>query len=49
MTRERLQDLSEEELLSRIFPLFGGTSGPAPVVVGPGDDAAVLGLSLIHI
>ena len=43
MTRERLQDLSEEELLSRLFPLFGGTSGPAPVVVGPGDDAAVLG------
>ncbi|WP_435203405.1 thiamine-phosphate kinase [Janibacter sp. GS2] len=42
MTRARLQDLSEGELLARLFPLFRGTSGPARVLLGPGDDAAVL-------
>lgn len=42
MTRARLQDLSEGELLARLFPLFGGTTGPARVLLGPGDDAAVL-------
>lgn len=38
----RLRDLSEGELLQRIFPLLHGTSGPAQVHLGPGDDAAVL-------
>ncbi|WP_338751246.1 thiamine-phosphate kinase [Janibacter alittae] len=42
MTRERLQDVSEGELLSRLFPIFGDTVGPAEVLLGPGDDAAVL-------
>ena len=42
MSRERLQDLSEGELLARLFPVYGGTRGPADVLVGPGDDAAVL-------
>lgn len=42
MTRARLQDLSEGELLARLFPLFGDTTGPAQVLLGPGDDAAVL-------
>ncbi len=42
MTRARLQDLSEEELLARLFPLFGDTTGPAEVLLGPGDDAALL-------
>lgn len=42
MTRARLQDLSEGELLARLFPLFGDTTGPAEVLLGPGDDAAVL-------
>lgn len=42
MTGERLQDVSEGELLSRLFPLYGDTVGPARVIVGPGDDAAVL-------
>lgn len=42
MTGTRLQDVSEEELLSRLFPLFGGTTGAAEVLIGPGDDAAVL-------
>ena len=42
MTRARLQDLSEEELLARLFPLFADTTGPAEVLVGPGDDAALL-------
>ncbi|NYF97222.1 thiamine-phosphate kinase [Janibacter cremeus] len=42
MTRARLQDICEEELLSRLFPLFRGAAGPAEVLLGPGDDAAVL-------
>lgn len=42
MTVARLQDLSEGELLARLFPVFGGTAGPARVLLGPGDDAAVL-------
>ena len=42
MTRERLQDLSEGELLARLFPLLGEVTGPAEVLLGPGDDAAVL-------
>ncbi len=42
MTVARLQDLSEGELLARLFPVFGGTTGPARVLLGPGDDAAVL-------
>lgn len=42
MTRARLQDLSEGELLARLFPLFGDTTGPAEVLLGPGDDAALL-------
>lgn len=42
MSRPRLQDLSEGELLERIFPILGGTTGPARVLLGPGDDAAVL-------
>lgn len=42
MTRARLQDLSEGELLGRLFPLFGDTTGPARVLLGPGDDAALL-------
>lgn len=42
MTGARLQDLSEEELLARLFPLFGATTGPAEVILGPGDDAALL-------
>lgn len=42
MTRARLQDLSEGELLARLFPLLGGATGPAEVLLGPGDDAAVL-------
>lgn len=42
MTRARLRDLSEGELLARLFPLFGATQGSAEVLLGPGDDAAVL-------
>lgn len=42
MTRARLQDLSEGELLARLFPLYRDTTGPARVLLGPGDDAAVL-------
>lgn len=42
MTRARLQDLAEEELLARLFPVFGDTTGPAEVLLGPGDDAALL-------
>lgn len=42
MTGARLQDLSEGELLARLFPLFGAATGPAEVLLGPGDDAAVL-------
>lgn len=42
MTGARLQDLSEEELLARLFPLFGAATGPAEVLLGPGDDAALL-------
>lgn len=42
MTRSRLRDVSEGELLARLFPLFGDTTGPARVLIGPGDDAAVL-------
>lgn len=42
MPPTRLSDLSEGELLARLFPVYGGTKGAADVVVGPGDDAAVL-------
>lgn len=42
MTAARLQDVSEGELLARLFPVFGETRGPARVLLGPGDDAAVL-------
>ncbi|WP_346008458.1 thiamine-phosphate kinase [Janibacter terrae] len=42
MPGTRLRDLSEGELLARIFPLLHGTTGPAHVHLGPGDDAAVL-------
>ena len=42
MTRARLRDLSEGELLARLFPLFGDIEGSVPVLLGPGDDAAVL-------
>lgn len=39
---ERMSDIGEDELLRRIFPLLP----PEPqAVLGPGDDAAVLGLS----
>ena len=39
---ERLGDIGEDELLRRIFPLMP----PEPrALLGPGDDAAVLGLS----
>ncbi|WP_084349450.1 thiamine-phosphate kinase [Janibacter limosus] len=43
MPPTRLSDLSEGELLARLFPIFDGTKGVAPVLLGPGDDAAVLG------
>jgi thiamine-monophosphate kinase len=42
MTAARLHDVSETELLQRLFPLFEGTTGRAQVLLGPGDDAAVL-------
>ena len=41
----RLRDVTEGELLARVFPVYAGT-GPAAwasVPVGPGDDAAVVG------
>lgn len=39
----RLSDLSEGELLRRLFPVYDtAKGGPADVVLGPGDDAAVL-------
>lgn len=40
-TPERLADIGEEDLLARIFPLFG-IEQDASLPVGPGDDAAVL-------
>lgn len=42
MPGSRLRDLSEGELLERLFPIFAGTPGAAEVLLGPGDDAAVL-------
>lgn len=41
----RLRDISEGELLGRVFPVYAGTRPPAwgSVPVGPGDDAAVVG------
>ena len=41
----RLRDVSEGELLARVFPVYAGTRPPAwgSVPVGPGDDAAVVG------
>lgn len=41
----RLRDLSEAELLARVFPVYAGAAPPAwgSVAVGPGDDAAVVG------
>lgn len=43
MAPTRLSDLSEGDLLARLFPIFDGTKGVAPLLLGPGDDAAVLG------
>ncbi|KRE38525.1 hypothetical protein ASG73_06240 [Janibacter sp. Soil728] len=43
MAPTRLSDLSEGDLLARLFPIFDGTKGVARLVLGPGDDAAVLG------
>lgn len=43
MPATRLSDLSEADLLARLFPVYAGAKGAhADVVVGPGDDAAVL-------
>jgi thiamine-monophosphate kinase len=41
----RLRDVSEGELLARLFPLYAGARPPlwGSVPVGPGDDAAVVG------
>jgi thiamine-monophosphate kinase len=41
----RLRDVSEGELLARVFPVYAGARPPAwgSVPVGPGDDAAVVG------
>ncbi len=41
----RLRDVSEGELLARVFPLYSTTAPPTwgSVTVGPGDDAAVVG------
>ena len=41
----RLRDVSEGELLARVFPVYAGTAAPpwGSVPVGPGDDAAVVG------
>ncbi|MFL6167893.1 MAG: thiamine-phosphate kinase [Ornithinibacter sp.] len=41
----RLRDVSEGELLARVFPVYAGASPPewGSVPVGPGDDAAVVG------
>lgn len=41
----RLRDISEGELLARVFPVYAGTRPPrsGSVLVGPGDDAAVVG------
>jgi thiamine-monophosphate kinase len=41
----RLRDISEGELLARLFPLYAGARPAlrAPLLVGPGDDAAVVG------
>lgn len=42
MAPTRLRDLTESQLLAQLFPIYGATSGPAEVLLGPGDDAAVL-------
>ncbi|SMC32487.1 thiamine-phosphate kinase [Janibacter indicus] len=43
MPATRLSDLSEADLLARLFPVYAGAKGgDADVVIGPGDDAAVL-------
>lgn len=42
MAPTRLRDLTESELLEQLFPVYGEICGPAEVLVGPGDDAAVL-------
>jgi thiamine-monophosphate kinase len=41
----RLRDVSESDLLARVFPVYAGARPPAwgSVPVGPGDDAAVVG------
>ena len=39
---QRLRDLSEGELLGQLFPLLPTGGGVAEVLLGPGDDAAVL-------
>lgn len=41
----RLRDVSEAELLARVFPVYAGAAAPpwGSVPVGPGDDAAVVG------
>ena len=41
----RLRDVSEAELLARVFPVYSRASAPpwGSVPVGPGDDAAVVG------
>ena len=41
----RLRDVSEGELLARVFPVYAGARPPVwgSVPVGPGDDAAVVG------
>ena len=44
-TRLRLADLSEDEILARILPLLRATESAA-VLIGPGDDAAVITAAL---
>ena len=44
-TRPRLADLSEDEILARILPLLHAAES-ATVLVGPGDDAAVVTAAL---
>ena len=39
---QRLRDLSEGKLLGQLFPLLPTGGGVAEVLLGPGDDAAVL-------
>jgi thiamine-monophosphate kinase len=45
-----LADVAEDDLLAMIFPILAGASdgasdGESPIVIGPGDDAAVLALA----